>query len=108
MLVIDNIEKLEKKTIGAWTVVGVVIDYTEQRNFPAHNYTIRLSRSHMGAAIVIERKEGEFGYNVSICYEEYDNVISINAVGKNELKNKDIFLSLMRGVIDAEYDKKSV
>ena len=31
---------------------------------------------------------------------------TIEVVGKNELKNKDIFLSLMRGIIDSEYDKK--
>ena len=48
---------------------------------------------------------GEFGYNVSLVMHNFNNVISINDLGKNELKNKDIFLSLMRGVIDAEYDK---
>ena len=106
MLTIDNIEKLEKKTIGAWIVKGIDID--QQTNlYSSHNYIIRLHRSGKGAAIVIERKEGEFGYNVSLCYQEYDNIISINAVGKNELKNKDIFLSLMRGVLDSEYDKKN-
>jgi hypothetical protein len=106
MLTINNIEKLEKKTIGAWIVRGVEIDFTKTSRISDNNYTIRLSRNgEKGAAIVIERKEGEFGYNVSICYESYDNVISVNAVGKNELKNKDIFLSLMRGIIDAEYDK---
>ena len=108
MLVINNIEKLENKRIGQWSIEGVEIDYANTSNLPDNNYTIRLSRSGQGAAIIIERTEGEFGYNVSLCYESYDNVISINAVGKNELKNKDVFLSLMRGVIDAEYDKKSV
>ena len=109
MLVINNIEKLNNKSIGAWRVAGVEIDYQRTSLSPDHSYTIRLSRSGagVGAAIIIDRKSGQFGYNVSVCYEDYDNVISINAVGKNELKNKDIFLSLMRGIIDAEYDKKN-
>lgn len=106
MLVIKNIDKLEHQTIGAWIVKGIDVD--QQTNlYTSHNYIIRLHRSGEGAAIVIERKEGEFGHNVSICYGNYDNVISVNAVGKNELKNKDIFLSLMRGVLDSEYDKKN-
>ena len=106
MLVIDNIEKLEKKTIGAWIIKGVEIDFTKTSLFSDNNYIIRLSRNGVGAAIVVERKEGEFGYNVSISYEEWDNIISINAVGKNQLKNKDVFLTLMRGILDSEYDKK--
>ena len=106
MLVIDNIEKLEKKTIGAWAVQGVEVDFVNMHISCLQNYVIRLDRSGQGAAIIIERKEGEFGHNVSICYEEYHNIISINAVGKNELKNKDVFLTLMRGILDSEYDKK--
>ena len=109
MLVINNIEKLNNKTIGAWRVAGVEIDFARFSKFADHNYTIRLSRSGagVGAAIVIEREAGQFGYNVSVCYEDYDNVISINAVGEKELKNKDVFLSLMRGILDAEYDKNN-
>ena len=105
MLVINNIEKLEHKMLGQWSIEGVEMDFTKTSRFVDNNYTIRLSRNSMGAAIIIERTEGPFGYNVSICYESYDNVISVNAVGKNELKNRNIFLSLMRGIIDAEYDK---
>jgi hypothetical protein len=108
MLVIKNIEKLKHKTIGAWIVKGIDID--QQTNlYSSHNYIIRLSKSYdaTGAAIIIERKAGQFGYNVSVCYESYDNVISINAVGEKELKNKDVFLSLMRGILDSEYDKKN-
>jgi len=86
----------------------VEIDFTKTSRISDNNYTIRLSRNgEKGAAIVIERKEGEFGHNVSICYEEYHNIISINAVGKNQLKNKDVFLTLMRGILDSEYDKKN-
>ena len=107
MLTINNIEKLNNKSIGAWRVAGVEIDYQRTSQSPDHSYTIRLSRSGEGAAIIIEREAGQFGYNVSVCYKDYDNVISINAVGKNELKNKDIFLSLMRGVLDSEYNKKN-
>lgn len=106
MITINNIEKLEKKTIGAWIVKGIDIDQ-QRTQYSLHNYIIRLHRSGKGAAIVIDREEGEIGHNVSICYNDYDNVISINAVGKNELKNKDVFLSLMRGIIDAEYDIKN-
>ena len=107
MLVINNIEKLKNKTIGAWRVADVEIDFVRFSKFADHNYTIRLSRVTKGAAIIIDREAGEFGYNVSVCYEDYDNVISINAVGEKELKNKDIFLSLMRGILDSEYDKKN-
>jgi hypothetical protein len=106
MLTINNIEKLNNKTIGAWIVKGIDID--QQTNlYSSHNYIIRLHRSGKGAAIIIERHEYEFGYNVSICYEDYDNIISINAVGEKELKNKDVFLSLMRGILDSEYNKKN-
>ena len=109
MLVINNIEKLNNKSIGAWRVAGVEIDYQRTIQSPDHSYTIRLSRSGagVGAAIIIEREAGQFGYNVSVCYKDYDNVISINAVGEKELKNKDIFLSLMRGILDSEYNKKN-
>jgi hypothetical protein len=108
MLTINNIEKLYNKTIGAWRVAGVEIDYQRTSLSPEHSYTIRLSRSAgVGAAIIIDRKAGQFGYNVSVCYEDYDNVISINAVGEKELKNKDVFLSLMRGILDSEYNKKN-
>ena len=107
MLLINNIEELENKTIGAWKVVGVEIDYQKSSLTNPYNYTIRLSRNGEGAAIIIEREAGQFGYNVSVCYEDYDNVISINAVGEKELKNKDVFLSLMRGILDSEYDKKN-
>ena len=107
MLTINNIEKLNNKSIGAWRVAGVEIDYQRTSQSPDHSYTIRLSRNGQGAAIIIDRKSGQFGYNVSVCYEDYDNVISINAVGEKELKNKDIFLSLMRGILDSEYDKKN-
>ena len=107
MLTINNIEKLNNKSIGAWRVAGVEIDYQRTSQSPDHSYTIRLSRSGQGAAIIIDRKSGQFGYNVSVCYEDYDNVISINAVGEKELKNKDVFLSLMRGILDSEYNKKN-
>jgi hypothetical protein len=105
MLVINNIEKLKNKTIGAWRVADVEIDFVRFSKFADHNYTIRLSRSGEGAAIIIEREAVQFGYNVSLCYEDYDNVISYIVVGETELKNKDVFLSLMRGILDAEYDK---
>ena len=107
MLVINNIEKLNNKSIGAWRVAGVEIDYQRTSQSPDHSYTIRLSRSGAGAAIIIERKSGQFGYNVSVCYEDYDNVISIMPFGETELKNKDVFLSLMRGILDSEYNKKN-
>ena len=108
MLTIDNIEKLSNKQIGQWGVAGVEIDYQRTSQHPDHSYTIRLSRSgdSTGAAIIIEREAGQLGYNVSVCYKAYDNVISVNAVGGKELKNKVIFLSLMTGILDSEYNKK--
>lgn len=106
MLVIKNIDKLEKKMIGAWIVKGIDID--QQTNlYTSHNYIIRLGRSGEAAAIIIERQAGQYGYNVSVCYEEYDNVISITAWPKDRLLGKDIFLSSMQGVLDSEYDKKN-
>ncbi len=107
MLTINNIEKLNNKTIGAWRVAGIEIDFARFSKFADHNYTIRLSRVTKGAAIIIDREAVQFGYNVSVCYEDYDNVISYIVVGETELKNKDVFLSLMRGVLDSEYDKKN-
>ena len=105
MLVIENIERLKNKTIGAWRVMGT--DENSYFNMSVPHYSITIDRNGVTAGIVIERTEGEFGYNVSVCYEDYDNVISINAVGEKELKNKDVFLSLMRGILDSEYDKNN-
>ena len=105
MLVINNIEKLEHKMLGQWSIEGVEMDSLTTRYYN-YNYTIRLGRNSMGAAIIIERTEGDFGYNVSICYENYDNVISRTAWPKDRLLNKNNFLASMRGVIDAEYDKR--
>lgn len=107
MLRINNIEKLENKTIGAWIVKGIDID--QQTNlYSSHNYIIRLSRNGgKGAAIIIERKEGEFGYNVSICYGNYDNIISITPWPKDRLLGKDNFLASMQGVLDGHYDKNN-
>ena len=106
MLVINNIEKLEHKMLGQWSIEGVEMDSLTTRYYN-DNYTIKLSRSSMGAAIIIERTEGEFGYNVLICYESYDNVISITPWPKDRLIDKANFMASMRGVIDAEYDKKN-
>lgn len=106
MLVINNIEKLEHKMLGQWSIEGVETDFAKTKHYN-YNYTIRLSRNGVGVAIVIERKAGQCGYNVSICYEEYDNVISVNVVGKNELKNKHILFSLIQGILDSEYNKKN-
>lgn len=107
MLTINNIKKLVGTYIGKWEVVGVDVDYDRGSKSTEHNYTIRLSRNNMGAAIIIERTEGEFGYNVSICYESYDNVISITPWPKDRLLGKDNFLSSMQGVLDGHYDKKN-
>jgi len=106
MLVINNIEKLEHKMLGQWSIEGVKMDSLTTRYYN-YNYTIKLSRKGVGAAIIIERTEGEFGYNVSICYENYDNIISITPWPKDRLIGKDNFMASMRGVIDAEYDKKN-
>ena len=106
MLVINNIEKLEHKMLGQWSIEGVEMDSLTTRYYN-YNYTIKLSRKGVGAAIIIERTEGEFGYNVSICYENYDNIISITPWPKDRLIGKDNFMASMRGVIDAEYDKKN-
>lgn len=106
MLVINNIQKLKNQTIGNWIVKGIDVD--QQTNlYTSHNYIIRLHRSGKGAAIVIEKKAGEFGYNVSICYGNYDNIISITPWPKDRLLGKDNFLASMQGVLDAEYDKKN-
>ena len=109
MLTINNIEKLNNKSIGAWRVAGVEIDYQRTSLSPDHSYTIRLSRSGagVGAAIIIEREAGQFGYNVSVCYKDYDNVISITPWPKDRLLGKDNFLSSMQGILDSEYDKNN-
>jgi hypothetical protein len=106
MLVIKNIEKLKKKTIGAWKVTGVETNYQRSSSFSEHNYTIILGRNgELGAAIIIERIAGQYGYNVSVCYEEYDNVIVISPWPKDRLLDKDNFLVSIQGIIDTEYNK---
>ena len=109
MLTIKNIQKLNNKSIGKWNIVGVEIDYQRTSQAPDHSYTIRLSRSGdaTGAAIIIEREAGQFGYNVSVCYESYDDVISITPWPKDRLLGKDNFLASIQGVLDTEYDKKN-
>jgi hypothetical protein len=106
MLVIKNIEKLDNKTIGAWRIASVETDYQRTSSISEHNYTIRLGRNgELGAAIIIERIAGQYGYNVSVCYEEYDNVIVISEWPKDRLLDKDNFLVSMQGIIDTEYNK---
>jgi Cdc6-like AAA superfamily ATPase len=91
MLTLNNIKKLESTYIGKWEVMGAEVDYKRTSNAKDHNYNIRLTRrdkTSIGAAIFIERIAGEFGYNVSICYEKYDNIISITPWPKDRLLNK--------------------
>ena len=110
MLTINNIKKLIGTYIGKWEVMGAEVDYKRTSNSKDHNYNIRLTRrdkTSVGAAIFIERIAGEFGYNVSVCYESYDNVISITPWPKDRLLNKKNFLASMQGILDSEYDKKN-
>jgi hypothetical protein len=107
MLKLNNIEKLKYTHIGKWEVVGVEACDRHERHINAEHYNIRLSRNDIGAAIQIERNAGEHGYNVCVCYENYDKFISITPWPKDRLLNKDNFLASMQGVLDAEYDKKN-
>lgn len=105
MLKLNNIEKLKYTHIGKWEVVGVEACSSHEHHINAEHYNIRLNRNDIGAAIQIERHAGEYGYNVCICYEQYDKFISISPWPKDRLLNKDNFLASMQGVLDAEYDK---
>ena len=107
MLTINNIQKLIGTYIGKWEVVGADVDYERGSKSPEHNYNIRLSRNSIGAAIQIERHAGEFGYNIDVCYESYDNIISRTAWPKDRLLDKKNFFASMQGVLDSEYDKKN-
>jgi hypothetical protein len=106
MLKLNNIEKLKGAHIGKWKVVGVEECDSSEHHINTEHYNIRLSRNDIGAAIQIERHAGEYGYNVCVCYEQYDKFISITPWPKDRLLNKDNFLASMQGVLDAEYDKK--
>jgi hypothetical protein len=111
MLTLNNIEKLKNTYIGKWEVLGVEVCGASEHHINADHYNIRLSRNSsskdsVGAAIQIERKEGEFGYNICVCYEHYDKFISITAWPKDRLLNKNNFLASMQGILDAEYDKR--
>ena len=112
MLTLNNIKKLENTYIGKWEVMGVETCGSNEHHINAEHYNIRLSRhsngsrDSVGAAIQIERKEGEFGYNICVCYEHYDKFISITAWPKDRLLNKNNFLASMQGILDAEYDKR--
>ena len=107
MLTINNIKKLVGTYIGKWEVVGADVDYERGSKSPEHNYTIRLSRNSIGAAIIIERIAGEFGYNIDVCYESYDTIISTTPWPKDRLLDKKNFLASMQGVLDSVYDKKN-
>ena len=106
MLKIHNIQKLENTYIGKWRVVGVDTNYKNHNIQSDLNYVIRLDRNSIGAAIIIERIAGEWGYNVSVCYHEYTNVISITPWPNDRLLAKGNFFASMIGIIDAEDDKK--
>jgi hypothetical protein len=106
MLKLNNIEKLKGAHIGKWEVMGVETCGSHEHHINTEHYNIRLSRNDIGAAIQIERHAGEYGYNVCICYEQYDKFISTTPWPKDRLLNKDNFLASMQVVLDAEYDKK--
>jgi hypothetical protein len=108
MLNIKKIDKLVGTYIGKWEIMEIEICDNTQHYINEEHYSIRLTRrdgNNAGAAIQIERKDGELGYNVSVCYEEYDNIISRAAWGKNRLKDKDTFFASMQGILDSHYDK---
>ena len=110
MLTINNIKKLIGTYIGKWEVMGAEVDYERASKSPDHNYNIRLTRrdkTSIGAAIFIERIAGDFGYNIEVCYENYNNIISRTAWPKDRLLDKKIFLASMQGILDSEYDKKN-
>jgi hypothetical protein len=107
MLKLNNIEKLKDTYIGNWEVVEVEVCGTREHHINAEHYNIRLRNDNgIGAAIQIEREAGEFGYNVYVCYEEYDNFISTTPWPKARLLNKANFLASMQVVLDTEYNKK--
>ena len=101
-----NLEKLKTTHIGKWKIVGIEECYKNEHHIGGDHYNIRLSRDgHIGAAIQIEREAGEYGYNVCVCYNQYDRFISTTAWPKDRLLNKDNFFASMQGILDAEYDK---
>jgi hypothetical protein len=107
MLKLNNIEKLKSTYIGNWEVMGVEECGSSEHHINADHYNIRLRRpGGVSAAIQIERNAGEFGYNVYVCYEEYDNFISNTPWPKDRLLNKDNFLVSMQGVLDTKYNKQ--
>ena len=110
MLTLKNIQKLKNTSIGKWEVMGVETCGTNEHHINAEHYNIRLSRrsnstNSVDAAIQIEREAGEFGYNVCVCYKNYDKFISITPWPKDRLLNKATFLASMQGILDSEYDK---
>ncbi len=106
MLKLNNIEKLKHTYIGNWEIMGVEECDSREHHINAEHYNIRLSRGDIGAAIQIEREAGEYGYNVCVCYENYDKFISNTQWPKDRLLNKDNFLKSMQVVLDTEYNKK--
>jgi hypothetical protein len=108
MLILKNIQKLEKTYIGKWEVMGVEECDSREHRINAEHYNIRLRRpAGVSAAIQIEREAGDFVYNVYVCYEEYDNFISNTQWPKDRLLNKKNFLDSMQVILDSEYDKKN-
>lgn len=105
MLTLNNIEKLKGTYIGKWEVMGVSLCDNSEHHINAEHYNIRLLRGDIGAAIQIERNMGNFGYNVHICYENYDRFITMVVITKKELLDKHNFFASMRGFLDSEYDK---
>jgi hypothetical protein len=104
MLVIKNIEKLKHTTIGAWRVNDIEVDYVQPNISTVKNYVIRLTRNGKGAAIVIDRIY-KYGYDVWVCYENYDKILELNKWSKQFMQTKKPFLVHMQLVLDSEYNK---
>ena len=108
MLTIKNFEKLKREPVGNWVVVNAGTDEDLARgNGDGYVITLRRDGNGDGAAVFINRSEGEKGmYKVKIMYEAWDNEIYSNNYMKEQIQNKDAFLGMVLHKIDTEYQRR--
>jgi hypothetical protein len=105
MLTIRNIEGLNDKVFGKWTVIEA-IEQTPRRWLSCEHYSISFDRGGRGAAILIDRNINRLTkqYHIYICYNDFTDVIYECGLSKLALTDSVVFIRHMMGYMNNEYD----
>jgi hypothetical protein len=108
MLTINNIEGLNDKVFGKWTVIGA-IEQTPRRWLNCPHYSISFDREGRGAAILIDRSINRLTkqYHVYVCYNDFTDVIYECGLTKQALLDSGILISHLMSYINREYELRN-